>query len=79
MVQVCRDRQLLPGPQTHEAMGYLRDKVASGELSAKQSYQYYLDALGNMHACMQGGQQGGGGGGVTRTSEKMMMVEKAEG
>ena len=45
MVQICCERQLLPGPASHEAIGLLRAKVTDGELLSKQPYGYYLAAL----------------------------------
>ena len=43
--QVCRAWQLLPGPETHRAIEWLRARVACGALRSGQPYAYYLEAL----------------------------------
>ena len=44
-VEVCKAWQLLPGPETHRAIEWLRARVASGALLSGQPYTYYLDVL----------------------------------
>ena len=36
---------MLPGPETHCAIGWLRARVAGGALRSGQPYAYYLEAL----------------------------------
>lgn len=43
--QVCRAWQLLPGPETHHAIEWLRARVACGALPSGQPYAYYLELL----------------------------------
>ena len=43
--QVCRAWQLLPGPETHRAIEWLRGRVAGGALRSGQPYTYYLEVL----------------------------------
>lgn len=45
LVKLCIARQLLPGPETHEAIRLLKCKVAAGDLKSDQPYEYYLDEL----------------------------------
>ena len=36
---------MLPGPETHCAIAWLRARVAGGALRSGQPYAYYLEAL----------------------------------
>ena len=47
--QVCRAWQLLPGPETHRAIEWLRGRVAGGALRSGQPYTYYLEVLDEEH------------------------------
>ena len=44
-VQICKEYQMMPGPETLGALVLLREKVEIGELEAGADYGVYLEAL----------------------------------